>query len=171
MPEEAGYFVIEALGVHHPDALDAMRAENLRVTASEFVARDALIGLSDAMELISSSLAPKFPQLVFPSYEATLPQRVRNSEGDYFAMIRERDLMLHYPYDTFEVLVNFIKNAALDPDVTAIKQTLYRTSEGSPIVNALIAGRDMTGDRGHVVRAIDHEQLIEVLRKYNRLAE
>ncbi len=142
MPEEAGYFVIEALGVHHSDVIDTMREENLSVTTSEFVARDALIGLSDAIDLISSSLAPKFPHLIFPSYEAKLPPRVRMSEGDYFSMIRERDLMLHYPYDSFDVLVNFIRKAAVDPDVTAIKQTLYRTSEGSPIVKALIAAAE-----------------------------
>lgn len=142
MPEEAGYFVLEALGVHHSDVIDTMREENLSVTTSEFVARDALIGLSDAMDLISSSLAPKFPHLTFPSYEAKLPQRVRRSEGDYFSMIRERDLMLHYPYDSFDVLVNFIRKAAIDPDVAAIKQTLYRTSEGSPIVTALITAAE-----------------------------
>lgn len=142
MPEEAGYFVAESLGVHSQDEIDTMKSQNLSIASSEYVAIDALIGLSDATQLISNSLIPKFPDLTFPSYEAKVPLRVKKSGGDYFSIIRERDMMLHYPYDSFDVLVNFIQNAAVDPDVTAIKQTLYRTSEGSPIVSALIAAAE-----------------------------
>lgn len=142
MPEEAGYFIAESLGVHSQDEIDTMKSQNLSIASSEYVAIDALIGLSDATQLISNSLVPKFPDLTFPSYEAKVPLRVKKSGGDYFSIIRERDMMLHYPYDSFDVLVNFIQNAAVDPDVTAIKQTLYRTSEGSPIVSALIAAAE-----------------------------
>ena len=150
MPEEAGYFVAEMLGVLSADEIETMKDQNLSVASSEFVARDALLGLSDAMGLISSSLEPKYPHLVFPSYEATIPQRIKKSDGDYFSVIRDRDMMLHYPYDSFEVLVTFIQNAAIDPLVTAIKQTLYRTTEGSPIVSALIAA----AERGKAVTAV-----------------
>jgi len=150
MPEEAGYFVAETLGVLTADEIETMKNQNLGVASSEFVARDALLGLSDAIGLISRSLEPRYPHLVFPSYEATMPQRVKKSGGDYFSIIRERDMMLHYPYDSFEVLVTFIQNAAIDPHVTAIKQTLYRTTEGSPIVNALIAA----AERGKAVTAV-----------------
>ncbi len=150
MPEEAGYFVAEMLGVHNPDEIIAMKNQNLCIASSEFVARDALLGLSDAMDLISRSLAPDYPHLIFPVYKAKVPQRIKNSDGDYFSVIRERDLMLHYPYDSFEVLVNFIQKAAVDPQVIAIKQTLYRTSETSPIVSALITA----AERGKAVIAV-----------------
>ncbi len=138
MQESSRYFVAEALGVLSPEEIESLKERNLTTDASPHIATDVLLGLSDALKLISTSLAPRFPHLLFPSYDARNPDRIKQSDGDYFSVIRDRDLMLHYPYDSFDVLVNFIQKAAMDPDVVAIKQTLYRTSEGSPIVEALI---------------------------------
>ena len=142
MPEDARYFVAEALGVLDADEIAEMKQKNQSIAESQYVAINALIGLSDAKALIVNSLAPKFPHLAFPSYTPKIPTRIRKSSGDYFSVIRERDLILHWPYDEFDVLVRFIEKAADDPDVISIKQTLYRTSDGSPIVKALIAAAE-----------------------------
>ena len=142
MSEDARYFVAESLGVLSKDEIDIMRQNNQSIAVSEYVAIDELIGLSSVMQLISKSLAPAFPDLTFSVHQTELPTRIKKSGGDYFSVIRERDMMLHYPYDSFEVLVNFIQKAAVDPDVIAIKQTLYRTSDGSPIVSALITAAE-----------------------------
>ena len=150
MSEEARYFVAQELGIVDKDEVETLRQSDQGIAASEYVVVDELIGLSSALGLIDKSLAPNYPDLVFPVHQPKLPDRIRNSGGDYFSVIRERDLMLHWPYDSFEVLVNFIKKASVDPDVTAIKQTLYRTSDGSPIVEALIAA----AEKGKTVIAV-----------------
>lgn len=141
MSEDARFFVAEELGVLDKDQVENMRARGIGIETSEFVAADTLVGLSDALSLIHTSLAPRFPHLMFKHHEPRLPNRVK-SEEDRFEMIKRRDIMLHYPYDTFDVLVDFINQAAADPDVKAIKQTLYRTSESSPIVQALISAAE-----------------------------
>lgn len=138
MQETSRCFVAEALGVLSQEEIKSIKEQKLTTDDSPHIATDVLLGLSDALKLISTSLAPRFPHLLFPSYDARNPKRIKQSSGDYFSVVRERDMMLHYPYDSFNVLINFIQNAAVDPDVVAIKQTLYRTSEGSPIVEALI---------------------------------
>ena len=142
MTEASRLFVAEELGVLNEEEIEELRLNNQSVTSSEHVAVDMLIGLSDALELISNSLAPIFPELVFPPYKPAIPERIKQSRGDYFSVIREGDLMLHWPYDSFEILTDFLHKAAIDPDVTAIKQTLYRTSDKSPIVSALIAAAE-----------------------------
>ncbi len=142
MSEKARRFVARALGVLSDDEASVLHDSGESVTTSDTIVDDPLIGFSGIMDLISESLLPEHADLAYPPLRPKVPERIRHSAGDYFAVIRDRDLMLHWPYDDFDVLAGFIMKAALDPDVVAIKQTLYRTSNASPVVNALIAAAE-----------------------------
>ncbi|MCL3882409.1 RNA degradosome polyphosphate kinase [Marivita sp. GX14005] len=116
-----------------PKGLRATVMQELRVREDDVIELTGMIGVADLRELVLDAR----PDLLWPSFSPRVPERVQDHDGDMFAAIRQKDMLLHHPYETFDMVVRFLAQAARDPDVVAIKQTLYRTSRQSPIVAAL----------------------------------
>ncbi|QAY79236.1 RNA degradosome polyphosphate kinase [Sphingosinicella sp. BN140058] len=127
-----------------PDNLKTLVSEGLDAKYALVTSSSGFLGIADVQALVDEDR----PDLKFPPFDPRFPERIREHGGDCFAAIRAKDIVVHHPYETFEAVVEFLKQAAADPDVVAIKQTLYRAGKQSAVIRALIdaaeAGKSVT---------------------------
>lgn len=141
-------------------AAEQLLRKQLRLDHAMVLKTPGLIGIGGLAAMVEEDR----PDLKFEPYSPRYPERIREHDGDCFAAIREKDIIIHHPYETFEVVVDFLRQAASDPDVVAIKQTLYRAGKQSAVIAALIAA----AEAGKAVTAVvelkarfDEEQNLE----------
>ena len=139
-----GEAILLMLSTGAPKALRKVIMSEIHVDEADVIEIEGLIGMSDLNELVLGDLR----EHLWRPFTPRVPERVTDHDGDMFAAIRQKDMLLQHPYETFDTVVRYLQQAAADPDVLAIKQTLYRTSNESPIVDALCeaaeAGKSVT---------------------------
>ena len=132
------------LDAEMPDSLEAVVREGVDAGEALVYESKGFLGIADLAALVDEDR----PDLKFPPFTARFPERILEHGGDCFAAIRAKDIVVHHPYESFEVVVEFVKQAAADPEVVAIKQTLYRAGKQSAVIRALIdaaeAGKSVT---------------------------
>ncbi|HEU0311532.1 MAG TPA: RNA degradosome polyphosphate kinase [Sphingomicrobium sp.] len=121
-----------------PPELEKMVREGLAADRALVAESAGFIGIADLGQLVDADR----PDLKFPPYTPRFPERIVEHDGDCFAAIRAKDFIVHHPYESFDVVVAFLRQAAEDPDVVAIKQTLYRAGKQSAIIDALVAAAE-----------------------------
>ena len=119
-------------------AVEQLLRKQLRLDHAMVLKTPGLIGIGGLAAMVEEDR----PDLKFEPYSPRYPERIREHDGDCFAAIREKDIIIHHPYESFEVVVDFLRQAASDPDVVAIKQTLYRAGKQSAVIAALIAAAE-----------------------------